>query len=445
MNVWQVSYLSTSRDGEFSLRAWAMLSDVRDPEQLDRMWTQGAIRLLQGQDERGAKILSRMSKLSEAERMAVLHKVKEDKEHEDKMRSTVNTHFRHLAQGVNDDLAQDAHAKRQLRERNKSPTSTPTSAATISSATGRPVPASASNGAGSTTASGTPAPTCTSETAVLFDVSTARPIGTIVMGRRLCEPFKQLQIQAAATVNDPKEKVSVTNLPLFMSKKLPKEYFAWVQKNEDTFAHGAVDIILKHFFPENTPPYELDWANRSASGSKARRGDPLKPDATILKSAMEIAYVEIKAPKDSRSQSRFVEDLWNLTSEARDQIDLHLRNQRSITVVPCIQVFGYKVKLFKMEYVAGLYIWTEVASGYLPRDHQDLDVIPKLLSLITRLKAMLDNISVEPYLRTPPRQLPDELLPDDARPQPVNVTPSKRPFFADHRRSSVSTGPARNT
>lgn len=47
---------------------------------------------------------------------------------------------------------------------------------------------------------------------------------------------------------------------------------------------------------------------------------------------------------------------------------------------------GYKVKLFKMEYVSRLYVWTEVASSYLPRDHQDLGVIPKLLGLITRLK-----------------------------------------------------------
>jgi len=88
---------------------------------------------------------------------------------------------------------------------------------------------------------------------------------------------------------------------LYRSKRLPKEYFTWLQKNEDTFAHGAVDIILKHFFPENSPPYELDWVNRSASGSKARQGDSLKPDATVLKSAAEVAYVEIKARKDARS------------------------------------------------------------------------------------------------------------------------------------------------
>ncbi|KAG0279324.1 hypothetical protein BGZ95_001573 [Linnemannia exigua] len=341
--------------------------------------------------------------MSQPERMAVFHKVKEDKDHEDIMRPSVNTHLHYLAQGVNDDLAQDAHTKRQLQKRQVQDliylTSSSMPATTVTSAAVPSDPAPAATVSGSTTASGTPAPTFTSETDVLFD--TARPISTTIMGYKLCEAFKQLQIQAAATINDPKGKVSVATLPLLMSNKLPKEYFAWVQQNEDTFAHGAVDIILKHFFPENTPtPYELNWANRSASGSKARRGDPLKPDATV-------AYVETKAPKDSRYQSRFVEGMWSLTSEARDQIDFHLRNQRSITVVPCIYVFGYKVKLFKMGSC-----WTTSTS----------------------------NLT----LRTPPYQLPDELLPDNARPQPVNVTPSKRPFFADHRRSSVSAGLARD-
>ncbi|KAG0289284.1 hypothetical protein BGZ96_007119 [Linnemannia gamsii] len=88
---------------------------------------------------------------------------------------------------------------------------------------------SASAGTSSTTASGSPAPTSTRETEVLFDVSTARPITTTIMDYKLCESFKQLQIQAAvmvakwriavlaaATVDDPKEKVSTANLPPFM-------------------------------------------------------------------------------------------------------------------------------------------------------------------------------------------------------------------------------------
>ncbi|KAI1288914.1 hypothetical protein EDD11_009561 [Mortierella claussenii] len=538
MNLSQVKYLNISRDGAFSLRAWALLGDTRDPEQLEVMWTQDAIKLLQKRNEqRGVNLLNRMSNMSKSERMAVFRKVKEDKDHGDKMRPTVNTHLHHLADGINDDLAQDARVKRQFQDveetnaQEQKPVA-PRRWRQVQGFTNAPVNHNANrydNQCSYTVCRhfnlywDGPYPYCWNPTLTfanemyeMFNVSNVRPITTTIQGYKLCEPFKQLQIQAAAAFNNPIEKVSVANLPLFMAanyiwmsstplpgltreahneichsvrgnaqplserlltlcsefsselaetgrvrarllyteeeedllllyqnmgKRLPKEYFVWIQKNEDTFAHGAIDIILKHAFPENTPPYELGWANRPASGSKERRGDPLKPDATVLKSAREVAYVEIKAPKDSHSQSKFVEDMWSLASVARDQINLHLLNQHSITVIPCIQIFGYKVKLFKLEYDSGLYIWTEVASGYLPRDHQDLDGIPKLLSLITRLKDMLDNIDIERCLRTPPRRLPTELLPDDARPQPMNVTPSKRPFFTGHRRPSVIVQP----
>ncbi|KAG0036626.1 hypothetical protein BGZ83_003756 [Gryganskiella cystojenkinii] len=83
------------------------------------MWTQDAIkRLMQDQNEqRSVNLLNRMSKMSKTERMAVFHKLREDRDHEDKMRPTVNTHLRHLADGVNDDLARDAFFKRQLEAR----------------------------------------------------------------------------------------------------------------------------------------------------------------------------------------------------------------------------------------------------------------------------------------------------------------------------------------
>lgn len=72
------------------------------------------------------------------------------------------------------------------------------------------------------------------------------------------------------------------------------------------------------------------------------------------------------------------------------------------TLMPCVLYYlcgysGYKVKLFKMEYVGGLYVWTEVESSYLPRDHQDLDVIPKLLGLIKRLKVKFWPTGNWPY------------------------------------------------
>ncbi|KAK3823488.1 MAG: hypothetical protein J3Q66DRAFT_143685 [Benniella sp.] len=116
MNLSQNTYLETVRDREFSLRAWAMLADVRYPKQLDLIWTQDATTLLQGRsDQRSAGILNQVRKMPQKERLAVFNKVKEDKDHEDKMRPTVNNHLHHLAQKVNDDLANDARSKRQLQ------------------------------------------------------------------------------------------------------------------------------------------------------------------------------------------------------------------------------------------------------------------------------------------------------------------------------------------
>ncbi|KAG0298280.1 hypothetical protein BGZ98_000263, partial [Dissophora globulifera] len=235
------------------------------------------------------------------------------------------------------------------------------------------------------TASVTPAPSI--EMAVSFDMSTIRPITATIAGYELCEPFKQFRcklLQQSTTSRIRSHVASYSylfaNLMLLLKFDIRavnyirisstplsgltrgahneitrSEYFAWAQKNEDTFARGAVDIILKHFFLKNILPYEFNWANRSTSGSKARRSDPLKRDATIRKFAMEVAYIEIKVSKDSRSQSKFVEDFWSLASEARDQIDLHLRNQRSMTVVPCIQIFGKMYTYMRGDIINCLY------------------------------------------------------------------------------------------
>ena len=36
------------------------------------------------------------------------------------------------------------------------------------------------------------------------------------------------------------------------ARNCPRSISRGFKKREDTFAHGTVDIILKHFFPENT-------------------------------------------------------------------------------------------------------------------------------------------------------------------------------------------------
>ncbi|KAF9902416.1 hypothetical protein EC991_004963 [Linnemannia zychae] len=191
-----------------------MLGGVRDPEQLVLMWMQEAIQQLHNRNEqRDVSLLKRTSNLLRTERMTMFHRVKEDKDHMDKIRPTVNTHLHILAQDVNDDVAQDAHVKHQLQWR-KSKNSTTTPAAAVASTEISSTTAS-ETAISTATTSNTFTPMLTSEIDVLLDVSTV-PIATIIIGYKLYKPFKQLQIQAAATVNDLSEKVSVPNLPLFM-------------------------------------------------------------------------------------------------------------------------------------------------------------------------------------------------------------------------------------
>ncbi|KAG0223973.1 hypothetical protein BGW42_005434, partial [Actinomortierella wolfii] len=97
---------------------------------------------------------------------------------------------------------------------------------------------------------------------------------------------------------------------------------------------------MSFFFPEDDTTYILDWANCPSAASRARRGDPLKPNMTIRKNMFETAYVEIKSPKDDRNVRFFLEDQWNLIGFAKDTIDENLRHTRAVNQIPCLQVFG---------------------------------------------------------------------------------------------------------
>ncbi|KAF9980934.1 hypothetical protein BGZ65_004503, partial [Modicella reniformis] len=105
--------------------------------------------------------------------------------------------------------------------------------------------------------------------------------------------------------------------------------------------------------------------------SKERRGGPNKPDCTFVKELHELWFAEIKAPKDDRRTRLHIQDKWALQSLAKDVIDLHLRERRSITSIICIQVFGYQLNVYQLRYMSGVYLWIEVGTGYLPRDKND--------------------------------------------------------------------------
>ncbi|KAF8926767.1 hypothetical protein BGZ47_002557 [Haplosporangium gracile] len=87
--------------------------------------------------------------------------------------------------------------------------------------------------------------------------------------------------------------------------------------------------------------YHLWWVNRPSSGSRERRGvrEANKPDGTFMKEQFDVAFAEIKAPKNDGSIRLYIQHKWALISLAKDTIDLHLRERRTITSIYCLQVF----------------------------------------------------------------------------------------------------------
>ncbi|KAK3810467.1 MAG: hypothetical protein J3R72DRAFT_463841 [Linnemannia gamsii] len=224
------------------------------------------------------------------------------------------------------------------------------------------------------------------------------------------------------------------------SQKLPKRFLPFKHlKNEDTHAHSVLDALLTFMFPSHHHRYELHWANRPSAGSGDRRnGDAFKPDATVTKDGFELGYVEIKPPKEERHQRLYLEDVWALSGLAKDNIDLHFRHRRIITTISCVLVFGFQMTLYQLSFQAGIYLWQDVHTSYLPKDHYDIANIVACVELLKTFKAIMDKAETERYTRTPTRRVEDdEELSDLYRPRPSNITPSKRPFFCSAKRTSI--------
>ncbi|KAG0221174.1 hypothetical protein BGW41_007137 [Actinomortierella wolfii] len=225
------------------------------------------------------------------------------------------------------------------------------------------------------------------------------------------------------------------------SKKLPNVALPSVVDNEDTYCHGVLDSLMSFFFPASDHEYHLSWANRPSQGSRERRGvrDANKPDCTIIKEIFDVAFAEIKAPKDDHSTRLYIQDKWALTSLAKDTIDLHLRERRTITSIYCLQVFGYQLAVYELRFQSGLYMWTEIGTGYLPRDKNDTHCMIRCMELLNTVKSQLDAIPVCQYVHTPPQRDPDDLLPEEFRPRPTIITPSSRRFFGCIVKTSTDT------
>ncbi|KAG0273066.1 hypothetical protein BGZ95_011125 [Linnemannia exigua] len=264
---------------------------------------------------------------------------------------------------------------------------------------------------------------------LLFDPSITETIMLEIDGVDVGASFKKFQCEAASIVNDVTKKLNLERLPMFISWKLPRRYIAFRQHNEDTHAHASLDALISMMFPASHRNLEFSWANRASIGSKDRRGDPNKPDAIIIKDMFEVGFVEIKPPREERHEKAFLEDQWALATFAKDAIDYHLRHERPFKTIPCLQVFGFQLILYKLEFMSGIYVWQNVGVAYLPRDMNDRGVIAGSIALLRTFKHFIKKIETRSYVHTPPRKALDEDLPDELRPRQSNLTPKKRPFF----------------
>jgi hypothetical protein len=147
----------------------------------------------------------------------------------------------------------------------------------------------------------------------------------------------------------------------------------------------------------------------------------LKPDATVVKEGFELGFVEVKPPREERHQRAYLEDVWALSGFAKDCIDLHLRHSRILTTVPCLLVFGkrsesqmdlwsfnkavptfffllerpkgFQMTLYQLSFQAGIYVWQDVYTSYLPKDRYDSGNIIECVDLVKTFKV---NCSLHP-------------------------------------------------
>ncbi|KAG0358636.1 hypothetical protein BGZ54_010343 [Gamsiella multidivaricata] len=216
-----------------------------------------------------------------------------------------------------------------------------------------------------------------------------------------------------------------------LEMKLPVEYLSFENGIEDTYCHSVVDALFTRQFPARSV-YYLDWANKESQGSRERRGYGYKPDATISKCNRELAFVEVKPPKEQRCTRSYLEDLWKLANLCKDAIDLHLRTGHDIRKAAAVQIFGHRMVLYTMVYDHGVYHWAKSCVAFLPCDQTDSGRVMSCLRLLLSLEAFLDTIDADLCPKTPPRIELDHDVDEQADlilGRPTKITPSKRNMF----------------
>ncbi|KAF9143533.1 hypothetical protein BG015_000403, partial [Linnemannia schmuckeri] len=229
-----------------------------------------------------------------------------------------------------------------------------------------------------------------------FNPDSTRSITLTMAGFDVGAAFRRLQEEAVPFINDESLKVSVKKVYLMLSANSIWDTSERLPGMSADTHRSILSEIKPAVVRLSKSEYHLWWANRPSSGSRERRGvrEANKPDGTIMKEQFDVAFAEIKAPKDDGSIRLYIQDKWALTSLAKDTIDLHLRERRTITSIYCLQVFGYQLTVYELRFQAGLYMWMEIGTGYLPRDKNDTHCLIRCMELLKTLRTLLDDISV---------------------------------------------------
>ncbi|KAF9899151.1 hypothetical protein EC991_009520, partial [Linnemannia zychae] len=250
---------------------------------------------------------------------------------------------------------------------------------------------------------------------------------------KLCRHFDE-QLAEGLDIEDDVEKDlrSVKLLYEVLALKLPVEYLPFERGLEDTYCHGVIDALLTRQFPAKSK-YHLDWANKEAEGSKERRVKGYKPDGIFSSRSIhrELAFLEVKPPKEQNYKRAFLEDLWKLANFCKDAIDNHLHQGFQIRKAAAVQVFGHNMALYTMVYEHGIYHWSKCCVAHLPCDQTDAGRILPCLRLLTTLEDFLESIDTNIGPSTPPRIDYDdgEEHPQQDPGRLSKVTPTKRPMF----------------
>ncbi|KAF9967076.1 hypothetical protein BGZ73_000711 [Actinomortierella ambigua] len=315
---------------------------------------------------------------------------------------------------------------------------------------------------------GSEIPRAVTEPRPQFDLQSARRVNLVLDGFDVGAAFRLLQEEAAPFINNEDHKISIKKLHLMLtansiwdtSERLPGMSVETHRRILSQIKPALIRLPAEKIRLILDLSHELSTTDRVRSRALETEEDEdllhlfkdlsknlpqsgegmhaLKPDCTIMKEQFDLGFAEIKAPKDERCMRLYIEDKWALTSMAKDSIDLHLRERRAITSIFCLQVFGYQLAAYELRFQSGIYMWTEIGIGYLPRDKNDTRCLISCMELLNTVKSLVEAIPVRQYISTPPQRDPDHLLPEELRPQPTNISPSFRQFFGRNVKSSTN-------